>query len=184
MAREVQVFLLCDPCLNEEDVRTEGDTFVVAVGNLKPREIVMCERHYKELLQPLHDMLPDLPTTDAVASPQPSPDEPQSCRICGKTHLKNLQTLQGHVRNMHGMKWRDYKTQYLGEEAPAKPAKPSPTVDQGQLEFEGEVPDEFKCNVDGCDKVYDPREYGRPLQALAVHKAKVHGIAGAKKGKR
>lgn len=125
MARQVHIVMTCDVC-ELASAKKEGQPFVIQLGTLKPREIILCEAHEKKLLTPLAELLPDLPTVDALASvtkgkrasgprlPPLSvdPEAPITCKVC-KKQLKNVATLATHVRSQHDLSFRDYRVQHL-----------------------------------------------------------------------
>lgn len=113
MAREIIVHLWCDPCL-AEDQRVEGQELPPLVlpevpGN-RPRVAAVCERHRKELYQPLIDLLTEHgQALDEDGNPtgprggsygKAKGDKAMTCPECGHTS-PNKGALSSHVRNMH-----------------------------------------------------------------------------------
>lgn len=112
MAREVVVHLWCDPCL-AEDQHVEGQELPPLhlpelTGN-RPRVAAVCERHYKELYQPLLDLLEEHgqpvdeegnPTAVRGKGRPRKSDQPMSCPSCGHTS-PNRGALASHVKLMH-----------------------------------------------------------------------------------
>lgn len=71
MPRTIIVTQLCDPCFTE-DVHTEGETYLIRIGVRradKTKELLLCERHRKELLDPLAEVLANAATYDGDAPP-------------------------------------------------------------------------------------------------------------------
>lgn len=114
MAREVIVNTLCDPCL-AEDVRTEGRELpaiqLPGVPGKAARVVAVCERHDKELLQPLVALLTEHgQAVDAEGQPtstargnrrgKANNQEAMTCPVCGHSS-PNRGALASHARNMH-----------------------------------------------------------------------------------
>lgn len=171
MAREIVVW--CDVCI-QEDVRTPASELsgIALKPGVKPRTIALCEEHRKELYEPFYDLvmeLGQLAEGETIAGTEenkrrlrcPVPD-------CTSRPFKNKSSLQGHLRQQHSTTLA---------EATAKHGNPNGD------ELEADPTATLKCDVPGCDASYGPPANARPIQALAVHKARAHGIAG-KKGKK
>ena len=87
----------------------------ITVGNWKPRLVAMCERHEKELLTPLMEILREVAVAPESAPARPGKFTPVEggieCQICG-ANLKNRGSMGSHVRQMHDMLLTDYRAQY------------------------------------------------------------------------
>ena len=183
MAKEIVSYTWCDVCLNaEEEVRSEADEVTIQIDTLKPRALALCETHNKELLEPLRQALLDLgQKVDQMVAAAPGRPatilgaEPIMCELCGGGPYKGKGSRASHVRSTHGIDQREYRRR-VAEMRGEEPAPESPA--ESLFSDTEEIPDAFKCDVDGCGKVYDPRKYERPAQALGMHKAKSHGIRG------
>lgn len=53
MAREIIELFWCDPCLEIDDIRTEGEELPpVSIGNQKARRMTMCKQHREDFWEP------------------------------------------------------------------------------------------------------------------------------------
>lgn len=188
MAREIVVW--CDLCL-EQDERVAGRELPpigITLGNramFKPRVLAVCDGHEKELnedlLEPLKQFLTDfgqIPEGETVVGSEENKRKVR-CIVpdCSSRPFKNKATMQGHVRNQHGLQWREALAKY-GEGEEAEQMQRELKLDQEQEPFTVE------CDQDDCDVAYSFPEYSRPIQALAVHKSAKHGIRGQKSQKK
>ena len=172
---------LCDPCYRDGE-QVEGEEVVIALGDLarfKAQTMLMCERHRKEFYEPLRDLLDEFGASTeggpVFASTKARKDRvsgPFKCQVdnCGAAPLKNVGSFNAHVRQMHGLTRGEYVGLYGEPTALGQDALPVDATPIGESEA--------KCEVPGCGKVYS-HELGnnRPLQALGVHLARVHGIS-------
>jgi hypothetical protein len=156
MAREVIVKTWCDPCLGE-DAHSEGRELpalhLPELPGPKPRVIALCERHEKEVYQPLLNLLLEYgQPVDDDGNPsgprgrygQASGPDAVTCPDCG--HVSpNRSALSSHSRGQHGKSL----AQLLGLPAP------------------------YICPE--CDYASN-----RP-QGLAAHRRAVHGVVGARR---
>lgn len=152
-----------------DPVLEEGLEVVIQLGTLKPRLIAVCPVHRKELIDPLSDIVKDLPTVDAVNVPgrprQGAEMNTALCKACD-TPLKNSSSLASHVRQIHNLTLGDYREQYeMTEEERAA---------QAQEKVQA------TCTEEGCDWS-TPARPNRVNQVLGLHKQRAHGIAGAAK---
>ena len=190
MAREIITSIWCDPCLKIDDVRTEGEELPpITIGNGKPRVLAMCKQHRTDFYDPFVDAVMELGTiSDHLAAGTATKRQTSSgtprvvCPYpgCGVA-LKNVSSTQSHVRHTHGttvFELLGYEGQLydVNGDAVERPA-PRATV-SGEPSVK-----RAECDVKGCGKVYEFPETQRPVQALAVHKAKSHGVAGTKSAK-
>lgn len=189
MAREVIIKLWCDPCL-AVDEHTDGDEYTIGINTARPMNLTLCEVHEKELLAPLARMLTEMgqpaptgPQQASAPSRRPGsqygngPDDPQVCQMpgCG-VELKNKSSLSSHVRQRHDIVMKEYRV-LTGQATPQDERDERPRNDAGLFPDSDEV---LECDVEGCDKSYSYATNAKPVQALAVHKAKAHGIRGAR----
>lgn len=191
MARKIIV--LCDICLSDRDeeveaVREETITF----GTLKPRAIAVCEGCGEQLaaLKTLVTEYGQITESAAVAAPksrrgakygsgaiQPNADGDYVCDLpqCEGRAFRDLRSQRAHGLQQHGMPAAEYGAALNA----ARGQAPEPSLfEDKQPEEPTGVPGEFKCDQPGCKQEYDPANYARPAQALAVHKARTHGISG------
>lgn len=176
MAREFVTHIWCDVCLEQDDIRTEGsETPAITIGNMKPRVLALCDTHMKEHYEPVKQMLQelgqpvDLPVQRSHRSDRVEEGEEMECPYPGCTgygpyRLKS--SLRNHFKDVHGTTLVEWEATQGGE------VKPS-----------AKIPEEFVCGVEGCDVAYDPAVYNRASQAIGMHRAKAHGIAGTSKKK-
>lgn len=183
MAREVITKIWCDVCL-QDDVYTDGsETPPITIGSLKPRVMALCDVHVKEVFDPIKELLTELgqvlpqqgtmarmPGTSPGSGVWPCPD-PQ----CAKhtRPYKHEQSLRNHVRQEHQMALTEWNEKFGIVEEGALFAD-APKADDGPAVTT------VKCDQPGCDVSYSYPDYKRPAQAMGVHRAKAHGIRGAK----
>jgi rubredoxin len=109
MAQELIVSTWCDACLAEGE-RTEGEPVSVALGRSVALILDLCERHRKELVDPLaetlaeHGRRPDgkpVKRARAAAPVEGTGSERPSCPVCGASP-STFGAMSGHLRRMHG----------------------------------------------------------------------------------
>ncbi len=65
--REVKIHIYCDVCFHQTRDRVEGATSPpIDIPGYKPKTLDMCERHEKELLNPLRELLTEYGTKPSV----------------------------------------------------------------------------------------------------------------------
>lgn len=128
MAQQVRIEITCDPCKADGIYNVEAETLPpVTVGHgkgVKPRVLDMCERHRKELYDPLAELLErDGRNEDGSrrrrkpapvqAEPEPEPElpEPQRthveshiCPTCSRSDFKTDASMRQHSTRVHGIK--------------------------------------------------------------------------------
>lgn len=173
MAREIVTKIWCDPCSirsgDGDPELSEATEEIVQIGTAKPRLIAVCEVHRKELIDPLREIIKDLPTLDSANGPM----KPRSsgevntelCKECN-TPLKNRSSLTSHVRQIHNLTVGEYREKH------------EMTEEERAASLAGKV--EVKCDQEGCDWT-KPATPSRQNQVLGVHKSRAHGIAGTTK---
>lgn len=180
MARDLVTYIWCDPCLAEE-VREEGREHTLTYGGWKARRIAMCERHEKEVLNPLLDILKD-GEVDPAAAPAGRPRTAEAtvnkieCRLCG-AKLKNSGSFGSHTRQKHELNLTDYWAQFPDQRAEVLGAgggdddgQPTLDVDEERITRACEVcGDEFTQSA------------SRINQVIGVHMSKKHGVKGNSK---
>lgn len=58
MAREHIISVWCDPCMEIDDVKVEGqETPPIALGNQKPRVLALCKQHWTDFFEPLEEFV-------------------------------------------------------------------------------------------------------------------------------
>jgi len=192
MAKEILTRVWCDLCLGEDDSREEAthrdNAVTLGLGRgARPLSLDLCERHYKELLEPLVEALSGYgaPVGDAPAIRSPraksTPSSQSAAPEAGPFRcqfpdcdalLKNAGSFNAHVRQQHGMTRGVYVETY-GEPQVEAEREALPVISNPIGE------DRAVCEV--CGKIYS-HELGnnRPTQALGVHLARAHGIRSEK----
>ena len=99
--------------------------------------------------------------------------------------FKHEQSLRNHSRQVHELPINELRA--LHAPVPQGEQQEEGAADEGLFDTATEQAPkvtEAACDQRGCDVVYTWPEYRQPNTALGVHKAKAHGIRGAKhKGK-
>jgi hypothetical protein len=180
MAREIATFIWCDPC-NLDEVREQGVEHVVTYGSWKPRRIALCERHEKELLNPMLEVLKEAEVDPGGQVGRPRAAESTvntiNCAICSKS-LKNRGSLGSHVRSSHDMMLSAYWETY--PDADGNPRNDAPQGDDAlPLEEATPTSDLVKESCPDCGKEYEGSA-SRINQIIGVHRAKTHGVKGKK----
>lgn len=180
MPTEVLIRAWCDPCYRD-GVHEEGISRTLGIDRAKPRKLILCERHQKELVGPLEELLNEMGApVDAADVAAPSAgsggvvitDETQYCKLCQPNKpLKNKSSLASHVRQYHEMYMHEYRDK-VGEPQSVRAPKPGEEALFDRIET-------CDVEVDGqpCGKTYTGRY---APQQIGVHKAKKHGIKGPK----
>lgn len=58
MAREHIISIWCDPCMEIDDVKTEGEEMPpISIGNQKPRVLALCKQHRTDFFEPLEEFV-------------------------------------------------------------------------------------------------------------------------------
>lgn len=153
MPKELVVNNWCDPCY-AADEKVPGEEVTVALGDLgrmKPRTMLLCERHRKEFYEPLRELAEQHGDTSGEAptvKPQakrgggrPSIAE-LTCPVCGH-QATTKDALRAHARAAHDKSLAELKGEPLPHECPE------------------------------CSRRF---ENG---QGLAAHRRTQHGVAGA-----
>ena len=177
MAREIIQRVWCDPCLinSEGEEHSDATETVITVGSMKPRNLALCDRHAKEMLDPLVEVLKEVaiaePAVQARVATAVAPSDRITCAECGRT-LKNRGSLGSHVRNGHGFTLAEYWGKHPDAEG-------RDSARDLQLPLDNDV-ERTTVACDLCDWVSpNPVMPNRVKQTLGVHKAKAHGIRGA-----
>lgn len=203
MVKQIITRVWCDLCFAEDESETPGEDSgpLLLPGMKKPKSLDLCDRHNKQYIEPLAQLLADHgKATDEVevvkagarkgsSSPRKEGHAgtgPYFCKVPGCTGYQNKQgyktvhNLTHHARSIHGLSVAEYREQY-GIEGNA----PTREGDNDML-FVPERSDiqVFACDAPGCDVTYDSATNGRPAQALGVHKALKHGIKGERRAAR
>lgn len=191
MTRELVVNVWCDVC---ED-REPGETTPPLLADGKTRTLDLCERHRKELVDPLLAALREhgaaaeeraaLPTSAAPRrTRRPRAEVPPEgeivCKVpgCVRRGVAGSSTVlafKQHVRTRHDLTAQEYVATYgkprtiAGAEVELWAPDPEPVVPG----------DPWVCGVDDCTKRYDPEEYAMPAQALGLHRRTAHGVDGS-----
>lgn len=202
MAKEMTIHVWCDACAITEQKEPASTTPPIAIGANKPRTLDLCDRHTKELVTPLLDLLVQdgsvveggpsvatlkpgrrsragIPKGGVNGTPGPFDCKVPDCTgrhsfVKGGRGYPNLGALKAHISYAHELTFTDYEEQY-GEARAEQPPGDHPSL------LDQELPDpgpNFVCGIDGCDKSYPPDEFKAPKQALGVHRAQAHGVPG------
>lgn len=149
MVREIVTW--CSPCF-AEDVKADARTVAVVIDGGKPLTVDVCERHDKEIVQPLRELLEAHGSKLDAASAAPARAATVGRRLCPHcgASLKSADSLAKHIRRSHG----DH------DETPDQPTPPS--VDESELAHA--CPD--------CE-----RRFATP-QGLGAHRSRLHGYVG------
>jgi hypothetical protein len=186
MAREIITKVWCDVCQTEDPenpVNTEAEeTPPVTIGMLRPRVIALCETHKKERFDPFDELVRMYGQNAAeVAALTPTTPKRGGGRPPGKRtgpwkgeyacpdpacpkHDKpysSMTSLRQHTDSHHGK-----------------------TPVEMRLEFDpdadfGEKPEITRTECEDCDQVYEWPEIRLPMQAMGVHRARMHGKKAA-----
>ena len=123
--KEVQVLAWCDACrADDAEARVEGVTHKVRVDDMNLAEVELCERHDKELLEPLRRLVgehgvparkPAAQAAPAVRQRTPSELEDASCPVTGCGTRLQRRSLPNHVYQVHAG---------LGPNDPRPPGRP------------------------------------------------------------
>lgn len=209
MAREYKQFTWCDLCLELDGEQVEGEEMPpIMVGNKKPRVLAVCKQHqvdffdkFVEVLESagiVVDQLESGTTRVRSSSRRSGPRggvDPMTtstgksvvCPIdeCDSAPLKNISTVASHLRKVHGMNLFEaigkdgqlYDVDGAAIEMPeVRQPREKPAILRTECDFPG-----CASGEDGGPAVYEFPKNQKPVQALGVHKAKVHGIKGAGK---
>ena len=104
--KELIVRAWCDACIADDDTaRAEGTTSKVSIDVLGPLELELCERHEKELLEPLRRLLAghgSSPEPKNASRPAPPPSLPpmRDCPLCRANVTQYA--LPTHIYSVHG----------------------------------------------------------------------------------
>lgn len=187
MAREIVTHVWCDYCMEEDDTRspaTELAPITIMVGNrviFKPRMLALCDKHEQDFnanyYEPLKDYLTtfgQIPEGETVVGSEENKRRVR-CPIpdCDSRPFKHTASMRSHVRRHHNLTMGQVEDKYGADALP----KSNPVDEERE-------PYTLECGERDCDVSYTYPDYRRPEQALAVHKARTHGIAGAKKQKK
>lgn len=159
--------VLCDVCLGsggrEEAVHhwPEG----------APVVLDLCDRHYKEYVEPVVDLLGRYGWSPAEEPPPPKKRRnyrsgPFLCKVegCLAAPLKHSGTMWQHLVKKHGINMHTYRDLY-GDPVPLTPEE------QASLVIEA------RCPVEGCSAAYSTELGNRfPEQALMSHMWGHHAI--------
>lgn len=208
MAREIKQLIWCDLCMEIDGVQTEAEEMPpVTIGNKKPRVLAACKEHQVEFFDKFVEILesagifadqldnPGRATRSSVGRPRSGVDtsttstgKPVVCPLvseCEARPLKNISTVSSHLRQIHGKSMFEA----LGKDGQLYDVDGSP-IDMPEIRATREVPtvERAECDQPGCTSgedggpaVYEFPKNAKPLQALGVHKSKVHGIKGGGK---
>lgn len=202
MAREIKELIWCDLCRDLDDIQTPATEMPpISVGQKKPRVLAVCTQHktsfFDQFIEALEtsgeylDQLSVLPRTrSSVTRPVPrhiatsSTGKPIVCPLateCGGKPLKNVSTVSSHLRQIHAMNLFEA----VGKDGQLFDVDGAP-VAMPEIREHKKVPDvkRAECDQEDCDTVYEYPGHSKPVQALGVHKAKVHGIKGIGKKRR
>jgi hypothetical protein len=183
MAREVRIINWCDPCFREGNrIEADGDPIVITVGTRKsdkPRELMLCEVHMKEVLSPLlaelehapiykDDALPTSTPTSVGSSgvkrggwtQTPKEEDPTPCTICSEVFgtefiSKNPDSCHTHRLQRHKIGNAEYKAWRRGEAEVAVDDATKMTVKVKVHPLPAptakwDIPEDFICSIPDC----------------------------------
>jgi hypothetical protein len=187
MPREIQINDWCDPCADQDLHTPATATPPITLGGMKPRTLLLCERHQKEILEPLHDLLNKWGDTGAVPAQKERvrredggtgifPCLVPGCEKGPQSPYTYKSSLRAHLRGSHDLTYTQMHEKY------GNGTEPQPTTELDKNPHLTIA--DFTCGIDGCTTAYDPAEYNRPSQALGVHKATKHGVKSPGKKQR
>lgn len=183
MPRKIQVLQLCDPCYAIDEQEVDGTEYVFTAPGIKgARALTVCERHDKEFVQPLLEILADAPPADQPSTPGRTPRKPRGrtpdsftadgtkwpCQVpdCGAVSVSSG-GLKQHVTNIHQIEQVDYMMFVQGR------------INGEQLLNGGIEPKEIECTEAGCGRMFTSDESGpMVLSALASHRRASHDLTG------
>lgn len=156
MARQVEVKVLCDPCM-ARDQEAAGEEFTISLQGDKPLVVAFCEPHRKEFYDPIVDALAiygekasaDMLSGKAKRQTYPSVRAERgsgehACPVEGCTKAYAWRgSLRTHVQDEHGT---------------------TLAVLEGRTGSETV----YKCEVEGCGRAFDS------AQGLALHTTRLH----------
>lgn len=208
MAREIELKIWCDPCMEIDGERVEGlEMEAVTIGNKKPKVIAMCPQHKEDFFDPFVEALQNMGTTvDSLQNsgrvrdsgkhsrqlPAAPPDgSGLQCPVeeCAQKGLKNVKSISSHLRSVHDANLY----MVIGKDGQlfhddGRPLTPMPEIRAFERDGEPPNPARVECEEEGCTSgpnggpaVYEWPTNRKPAQALGVHMAKTHGIKGAGK---
>lgn len=192
MPKEVVVNAWCDPCFAEgEHEPAEEYTLGFAdLARMRPRTLLLCERHRKEVYEPLRNLVEEFGATAGSELPGPVkksrqrgpraldygpfPEGQWECPVpdCDSADLKDRTAVQRHTRIVHGV----ILGELLAGRAPAgedrEERRPTPEMPLRNIPEQG-VP--MFCPFDDCNL----GRGGKPSKnkrSLATHFTQRHGI--------
>lgn len=164
MAREYVLKASCDLCgrgAGHEGVRIE-------IGHRVPRTMDLCDRHYREIIQPVLDAM----IHGVAKKPRKERQRgtkrtvgPYQCKLCVAAPLKNATTLEVHLRRLHDVASLEEYVERFGQLVPLTPEEAAEPVD-------------VECEIEGCGQVYSTALGNRwPQMAMVSHMRGRHGIS-------
>lgn len=111
MARQINVSILCDPCLSNEIASEGAEEYVLTIQGVaggKPRVVALCSTHRKEFYDPISEVLSlyGQPPIKAGAYKGPRVEHleessgPVVCPACDRSY-KNRGSLRSHCSETH-----------------------------------------------------------------------------------
>lgn len=190
MAREVVTRIWCDVCLDNDQYAEGVETPPITIGSLKPRVLALCERHQKEVFEPMRELLTNLgqvlPGTNGPAFPGTSPGSgvwPCPVPNCPKNRKPygHEQSLRNHARQVHHLPISELRERVEAGEV-FDESLFGDAVEARDRSNNNGPPEitEARCDQTGCDKKYVWPETRYPAIAMGLHRRKTHGISGEK----
>lgn len=203
--KEFIVNTYCDQCSREGRQEPAETTPAISLGSDKPKTLDLCERHRKEILEALSDLLRtegvrvEEPLGKAAAkktrrSGQRITDKtpgPFPCLVPGCPGLRSKKgpnypsrgSLKNHLGYAHDIKFDDYVARYGEPQQAVVMTTDSQQPDDEALPYDADVdstPHALEvCGIDGCQVSYPPEQYKNPAQAMGVHRSSKHGVRGS-----
>ena len=194
MPKEIVVNAWCDPCYAEGE-HSPGDEVTIAVADLarmKPRTLLLCERHRKEVYDPLREFLVVYGVATDTDAPTPSPAKRRATSTrtrsdygpypegewvcphpeCDRSDLKDKEKLQRHMRADHEITLGDFLAQHGGV---VEPTPPRATPDM-PLRSIPETGIKMFCPFEDCKFNRAGGSPSKNKRALAQHFSQRHGV--------
>lgn len=188
--KQIQTLIWCDLCYGSDESQEEAThrdvTVTIGLGaRTKPHSLDLCERHFKELIEPLQAALQEfgvvVPEAAGAAPKKHRPageaatgrktavpgEGPFRCELCDST-LVSMGSFGSHVRQIHSMTLGEYRETYGAPvEVPADPDLFNDVNNMGPAEATCEICGESWSHANGNT---------RPAQARGVHMRRKHGV--------
>lgn len=112
MAREIELRVWCDPCMQIDGERVEGEEMLpIIIGRAKPKVIAMCTQHKEDFWDPFVEAIQKMGETQEALSvervrkaPGTATTAPAARKLPGSEERNGLQCpLKGEIAAQHDM---------------------------------------------------------------------------------